>query len=247
MDEREYAEAILSSGMSVKKPAEALSVLSRYFYSQGMNQSEISKELENYMIRANEDASLPKWQSTIEKYARSAGKYKLVEIDHISITKKEFDTISKIHSVPLQRLAFTLLCIAKFYNASSSSNNNWVNKPDKEFFKLANIQTSCLKQSLMINDLYTMGLIGYSKVVDNTNINVKFVDNKGVAELDVFDFRNLGNQYMRYKGFGKFVECESCGLVIRKTNNRLKYCKECAVEIDRKKSISRWKKAGHKA
>lgn len=179
----------------------------------------------------------------IDRYSNTADKYTLVEIESVPVTQGELDTIERITSKPLRRLAFTLLCIAKFYNMSRPKNNNWTNKPDKEIFKLANIQTPSMRQSLMLNDLYALGLIGYSKLVDNVNICVKFIDNDSKPVLYISDFRNLGYQYMRYTGDTSFTECESCGLIMRRTSNRLKYCPDCAIDMNRTKSAERWKKS----
>lgn len=93
----------------------------------------------------------------------------------------------------------------------------------------------------MINDLWTLGYIGYSRVVDNININVKIIDDDSPVEIFVNDFRNLGNQYMRYCG-EKYIECQNCGKIIRQNKNVQKYCTECAVEIDRLKAIERYHK-----
>lgn len=243
LNEREYAESILSYKTTTKKPSEALSIISRYLHSSGYKPHEIAKRLEDYIIRIDENASIPKWQQTIDRYANTADKYSLVEIDSVPVTQSELDTILTISSKPLKRLAFTLLCVAKFYNISNPHNNNWTNKPDREIFKLANIQTSSMKQSLMMNDLYSLGLIGYSKLVDNINVSVKFIDNDSDVVLHISDFRNLGFQYLRYAGDTSFTECESCGLIMKRTSNRLKYCPDCAIDIDRAKSAERWRRS----
>lgn len=218
-------------------------MISRYLFNIGYSPCEITQKLEDYIIKVDENASIPKWQQTIDKYVKTADKYSLVEIDGIYITESELNVIDNIHSKPLKRLAFTLLCLAKFYNASNPTNNNWANKSDKEIFKLANIQTSTVKQSLMMNDLYSLGIIGYSKLVDNVNVCVKFIDDNSKNVLFISDFRNLGYQYLKHSGDDTFVECESCGLLMRKTSNRLKYCADCATDINRTKSVERWKKS----
>lgn len=100
-----------------------------------------------------------------------------------------------------------------------------------------------MRQSLMMNDLYSLGLIGYSKLVDNINVSVKFIDDNSDIVLYISDFRNLGFQYLKYTGDTSFTECESCGLVMKRTSNRLKYCPDCAIDIDRAKSAERWRKS----
>ena len=180
-----------------------------------------------------------KWQNVLDKIVNSSDKYPLVDITGVSVTEHETSIIQSIDGKLLQRLMFTMLCLAKFGNAVNPNNNSWVNKKDKEIFSLANISITSKRQSFMINDLWTMGYIGYSRVIDNININVKIIDDESDTVLFISDFRNLGNQYMKYCG-EKCIECQCCGKVVRQNKNVQKYCSECAIEIDRQKAVERY-------
>lgn len=70
--------------------------------------------LENFMLVSYPNFNPVKWQDTIERQVKKAKKYSLIEIDFIPITKNELDTIKSIKNKPQERLAFTLLCLAKF-------------------------------------------------------------------------------------------------------------------------------------
>ena len=122
----------------------------------------------------------------------------------------------------------------------NSKNGGWVNRTDKEIFKLANVVTPVKRQSLMLNDLREMGHIKFSRKVDNVNINVQCLDPGGAVALEIRDFRNLGYQYMRHCGEA-YIECEQCGLVIKQRNNSQKYCPDCAIDVNRQRSIDRRK------
>ena len=37
---------------------------------------------------------------------------------------------------------------------------------------------------------------------------------------------------------GIFINCEVCGRLVKKTNNRVKYCKECAKKINKTNALS---------
>jgi len=92
----------------------------------------------------------------------------------------------------------------------------------------------------MLNDLREQELIEFSRRVDNINIRVTCVDHDVERTvMNVCDFRNLGNQYMMFHG-EPFMVCTSCGAVVRKTNNRQRYCKDCAVRIN---SAKTWQNA----
>jgi hypothetical protein len=239
LNERAYAEEALENLSLGNKPIQTLSRIARYYFNQGYKKREIGNLLENFMLKCDPTINIVKWQGTIEKLVRSSDKYGLIDIPGVFITRSELRTIKQISGKLLQRLMFTMLCLAKYGNATSSTNNNWVNRKDKDIFCLANIAVTSKRQSLMINDLWNMGLIGYSRVVDNVNINVKSIDEDSPVELFIGDFRNLGNQYMKYCG-EKYIECQCCGKVVKERHGRQKYCPECAVEVDRKKAIERY-------
>lgn len=167
------------------------------------------------------------WIDIIEKYAGKAGKYSLTECNGIWITQNEITTIESINNKVLERLAFTLLCLAKFHNFKNKDNNNWVTEEGSEIFRLANISTSAFDKELRFNKLKELNLISYAKKINNLNIQVLYVDDDSENIFLVKDFRSLGNEWRLYKG-EKYIRCESCGMLVRKTNNKKKYCKDCA-------------------
>lgn len=242
LNEKACAEHAIANLTLGSKPIETLGRVARYYYSEGYKKREIGSLLEDFMLKCDPTINIVKWQATIDRQVNSADKYELIDIPGVAVTKSEMEQIKKIEGKLLQRLMFTMLCLAKYGNAINPNNNSWVNRKDKEIFSLANITITTKRQSLMINDLWTLGYIGYSRVVDNININVKIVDDESPVELFVTDFRNLGNQYMRYCG-EKYIECQCCGVVIRKDSNVQRYCRDCAAEINRQKTLENWRKS----
>jgi hypothetical protein len=240
LNEREFAEAALEKYTLENKPLETLSRVARYYSNRGYKRTDICLLLETFLVKCDPTINLVKWQDTINKQAKDASKYSLIEIEDIPITQKELDICDRLNGAQIRRLMFTLICLAKFSNTVNKKNNGWVNRQDKEIFKMANIITSVKRQSLMLNDLRELGLIRFSRKVDNININVRRVDGAGRPVLHISDFRNLGHQYLRYCG-GQYLECASCGLVIKRTSNSQKYCNDCAVETNRQKTRNHWK------
>lgn len=239
LNERACAEYALENLVLGSKPIETLGRVARYYYSIGYKKKEIGSLIEDFMLKCDPTINIVKWQATIDKQVSSADKYDLIDISGVAITQSEMEKIQAIEGKLLQRLMFTMLCLAKYGNAINPNNNGWVNRKDKEIFSLANISITTKRQSLMINDLWTMQYIGYSRVVDNININVKIIDDESTVVLFISDFRNLGNQYMKYCG-EKYIECQCCGKIVRQNKNVQKYCNECAVEINRQKAAERY-------
>lgn len=181
------------------------------------------------------------WDAAIERAIKSAKKNELIILDHITITKAEMDKIDSLSGRQLKRLAFTLLCVAKFYREISESQGMWVNTPDKEIMKMANINTSIKRQCAMFAELRDAGLIRFSNRVDNTSVEVLFAED-GEGVMEIHDYRNLGYQYLMFHGEDYFV-CEECGITERaaaKTNNRgrrKKYCPNCAARVRMKQNV----------
>lgn len=228
MNERKWVENMMGSLSLGKDPSVTLGRVARYYHARGFDRKEIIQALREYMIRCDPYINVDAWMDIIKLRAKHAGKYKMIEIDSISITQTEIDAVMSANGIGLQKLLFTLLCLAKFGNAVNPNNKNWVNRQCKEVFALANIAASQRAQMLMINDLYTAEFIRFSHIIDNTNINVKIVSEDKDADpaLTVYDFRNLGNQYQRYLG-APFFECECCGLTIKRRSPRQKVCRRC--------------------
>lgn len=166
------------------------------------------------------------WATTLERYANKAGKYPLCECKGVWVTENELKTISEIDDKVLERLAFTLLCLAKFRNFRNPNNHNWVNYSNGEIYSMACINTTAFDKDIKFNKLREFGLIEYAKKIDNLNIQILYTDDESDKKLFVSDFRKLGNEWRLYKG-EKYIRCTDCGILIKKTSNRRKYCKDC--------------------
>lgn len=198
-----------------------------------MRQKEVLEKIEDY-LRQFPFLVLPKWQRTIDKIVAKAKGKGLIEIEYVGITEKELAEIAKLRKESLKKLAFTLLCIAKYFNTIRPENNSWVNTPDKDVFRMADIRTlDCKRQQQLIRELYLLGLIGYSKVVDNVNLQVLFVDAETEPVLHIYQFDDLGYQYLEYVGDPSIVHCKCCGKLIKKASKRLDYCPDCAQDARR--------------
>lgn len=241
LNEYRWAEKKLAEHDLGRKPSETIWRLAKYFLYIGLSKRETEKRIKQYMCECEPGIILIDWDAAIDRAIKSAKKNKLIILDHITITKTEMDKIDALRGRQMQRLAFTLLCVAKYRNAISDSPNMWVNTPDKDIMKMANINTSIKRQCAMFAELHDAGLIRFSKKVDNTSVEVLFSDD-GDPALDIRDFRNLGYQYLMYHGEDYFV-CEECGITEKlatpqgSRGRRKKYCPSCAAKIHMKQMV----------
>lgn len=240
LNEYEWAERALKDKTLGKKPYETLSRVAKYYTYKNYSRKEVRRLLDEFLLQCEPTASLVTWSNTLDSATKYATKYPLIMIDEVVVTKQEMDKIDALQGKQLRRLAFSLLCIAKYLYAVSDNTNYWVNTPDNEIMKMANINTSIKRQSSMFGQLRDAGMIRFSKQIDNLSVQVLFATD-GEPAVKVTDFRNLGYQYMKYHG-EPYFECVQCGLTDRIKSPSIgrpqKYCPQCAAEIQTKQKVN---------
>lgn len=246
LNEKDWAIAMIQAHSLGKKPFETLCMVAKYYANNdGCSKSDVRKKMDDFLLQCDPDASLPKWANTIDNAVNRAFKYGMVEIDGVAVTEAEMARIDSISSKQARRLAFTLLCLAKYWDAVNPNGDHWVNTKDGEIMRMANINTSVRRQSMLYRELYEAGMIQFSRKIDNTNVRVLFME-EGNTVYTVYDFDNLGYQYQMYHGEPFFV-CESCGKTQKyhnqKVGRRQIYCDDCAAKIKIQQSVNSVMKA----
>lgn len=239
LNETKEAERILKSGEVGSKPTATLFLLAKYYrQKKNMNKEQTASELNSFMLHYYKNYNSALWEDIIEDISKKAVKYPLRQIDDIEISYKEIETINMVSRLPHRKLLFTMLCYAKLYNKMSDNNNGWINTDIKEIYRVSRVTVKHREDKfLFLNDLERDGLISFSKKNDNLNIKVNFVDSESSDNnaLNIYDFRELGYEYLNYIGEGKFIRCTECNRLIRVNNSNgrpKKYCNPC----------SKWKK-----
>lgn len=250
MNERKYAEKIINGKDygNKKNYLYTTNVLAKYYISIGYSKSEIKNILKKLIRERNSCVSDKSIEFWVKKSLEISDTHPLYEIDNIVITKPEIEKIRAIHSEKfkdcrIQKLAFALLCLAKFGNARGIK-DYWVNVNQKRIFNIANVKGLTLdRQCLLINELYKSGYIDINPKIESQSIKVLGVLS-GDAEIFVDDINEAGMVYEE-KFFGKkYTKCQKCGKMVAITNGRNMYCNQCAVDINRYKTRERMKKIG---
>lgn len=233
LNEYDWAEKMIDHHDIGKKPIETLSRISKYYLANHYDRKEIRKKLEEFLIQCDPSVSLPQWDDALSRVVKNADRYPLIVLDGVDISDKEMMRIERLDGRQIKRLAFTLLCAAKYWDAVYPQNNHWVNCQDRDVMRMANINTSIRRQSTMFAILRDEGMIRFSRKIDNINVQVSFIED-GETELHIHDFRNLGYQYMKHYG-GPYFECVNCGIVVKEREpsrgRKPKYCPNCAIEL----------------
>lgn len=230
LNERELAENCIRNGVYDNKPLYTVNLIARYYYHcLEYRKKKITALLFEFLEKHYPRYIYTKefWADSIEKAIYQAQKRPLYENNGVSITQKELDTIASLHDKVNERLAFTVLCIAKLNSVRNENNNGWVNNDENEIFRLARIYDTVKDRQKRIGMLYHAGLIELSNKIDCVNFRVTFIDDDPLSVLFISDFRELGYEYSKYKG-GNFIRCKECGILIRgNKKGTKKYCSSC--------------------
>lgn len=233
LNEKEYAEDCLQYGLPKVKPMVSLFTIAKYYcHHKGYKCKKIESALHDFASKHILEYSQGRlyWNDLIERMSKNAANFPLREIDGVWITANEFKTIQSLNNKVLERLAFTMLCIAKFNNRCNPNNDNWVRTSDKEVFNLARVVDPVNARRGRIEILYRNGLIKLSDVF-NGSYRVEFLDEESDGVLFVSDFRELGYEYRKLKG-ENFIRCAECGVLIKgNKNGTRKYCATCAAPV----------------
>lgn len=242
LNETKQAEHILKRGAVGSKPASTLFLLGKYYRQKlELNKDQTSEKLHEFMRKNFKNYNSALWEKIIEDISNKADKYPLREIDYIGISQNELDNIANLHNIKYEKLLFTMLCYAKLYNIMSENNNGWVNTGIQELYRVARVTVKYKKDKfLYLNDLEKNGFISFSNRNDNLNIRINFATDTDIV-LKINDYRELGYEYLNYIGDGKFIRCQECDRLVRKNNNRQKYCSDCYKKINSKMTNQRQK------
>lgn len=240
LNEYEWAERMIKNHDLGGKPTETLSRVAGYYLENKYSKRDVRRMLDTFLVQCDPNASLVHWSDTLDRIAKNAGKFPLIKLDGVDVTHGELSCIEALPGKQIRRLAFTLLCVSRYWDAVSDSNNHWVNTSDKEIMQMANINTSIKRQSIMFAELKAAGMIRFSKKIDNINVQVVFGEDGGDTAISIQDFRNVGYQYLKYYG-EPYFECCNCGIVTKIHNpskgRKQKYCPNCAIELQTKQIV----------
>lgn len=234
LNETSWAEDMIRRRDIGARPYETMCRVARYYIDMGLNKKQARDKLCSFIECSMPSVSIVSIASSIDSAVGCAVKHKSINIDGIPVTKNELDTISNINGIQSKRLAFTLLCLSKYWNIYNDTNTYWVVDKDNEIMKIANIKTSIRRQCKLYHDLKEDGLISFSRQVDNTNVRVNFADEDSEVVMVVPDFVDVGNRYLMFVG-QPFFECQECGRITKMDNPKSgrdqKYCPHCASKV----------------
>lgn len=229
LNEVKYAEYILRTGTIDKKPSSTISILAKYYRQElAKNEQETIELIDDFMSKNYPFYNKVLWQNTITNIVKKINKYNIRKIESIEITESEINKIKELKNEKLERLLFTMLCIAKTYNKTSDINNGWINTDVNDIYKIARVSVKqAIEKHKIIHELIVGGYLETSKKNTNMNLRVTFIDNSSPVVMNIRNLKELGYEYMNYENSSKFYRCKECGILFKRLKgSSAEYCKE---------------------
>ena len=230
LNEKEFIEDFLKTDQTTDMPVYMTSLLARYYYHcKGMRGEKLADALLDFIEKRYPSAKFSKalWIDKVEEIISNAKNTPPYEIDGVWLTASEIERVRSLDNKVLERLAFTMLCLAKLNLRRHPESNGWVNTSYKEIFKLARITDSPDKRLERLGELYRKGYFEMSSRLENLSLRITYIDDSSPDVLFVSDFRELAYEYLKYKG-ENFIRCAECGILVRGNKNGTKlYCSDC--------------------
>lgn len=219
-------------------------LIGKYYYSLGLDRQEVYKSINSYLKERMDKYTPKKWSEMINNILDTIEKngwYNLIDIDSISITKAEWDTIVGIGNVKLEKIAFVLLCYIKVYRARGS-NNDKMNEIGNLLLESVGSGTS--NDKLLLADLKDLSLIEVGRL-NHMYVKPLYINEESDKYFEINNFNKVTTYYDEYKNGTKYGECEICGKrfkIINRKDNSSKYCNKCKKEVIKKRDLERKRK-----
>jgi len=252
-NEEEYAKKIEENGFLTNRHNYELTLLIKYWKKCGIKpkarKEKIYEFCKNNIEKFNEVKYFKRINSALRKGSRKDNP--LIIIEKIPITSKDIEYINSLDiEYDYKKILFTLLvrmkikkeiCILKYGNYLQYNYLSGTQKTYNEIYEVSKISNT-YKINKIINILEQLG---YVDVRTRGRIKLLFIDNieeSSKIEFNVTTFDNIGYYFDWYNGDDKIIRCENCGKLIKRRNNRQKYCPTCWKE----KQKELWKEASQK-
>lgn len=224
-DEEEYAKSIISNGIQlISKKYYDLQIVANYLREQNYKDEEIEKELHRISKMSFSDYNWVKMYNAIDTRVKRSKKQKLKRNPEIIVTQSELDLILGEDDRKIRNLMFVCLVLAKYYMSNNHTDKYYMMYKDTDVFGLCDM---FVRKYERLDLLYYLAEKGYITPTRYLGFTVNYVNEDSPTILKFKPDVDMVYYFEQYQG-GIFVNCENCGRLTKKTNNKTKYCRQCA-------------------
>lgn len=224
-NEEEHAKEIIKNGIQfTSKKHYDLQVVATYLRENGKNDEEIEKELHRIAKMSFSDYNWVKLYKSIDTKVKRSKKNKIRKNPEIIVTQSELDIILAEENLKVRNLMFVCLVLAKYYMSNNHTDKYYVKYNDVDIFNLCDV---FVKKSERLELMHYLDKKGYITPTVSMSFEVHYVNENSEVVLKFKPDVDMVYYFEQYLG-GLFINCENCGKLAKKTNNKIKYCKRCS-------------------
>lgn len=242
-DKEKHFRDLIENGFEKYPNKRDLTCLCEGWLSGGASVGDLKSLIINFCRRWNSKFNYAKSEGLIFDVLSNFNSSKKNEVSFefcslILIYNSEIEIIRAIKGKKYQKLAFAMLCLAKWRNVNYIYLNEGSSIHLKDIFSLVGLKDTIKNMNLCLNELDKQGFIDVQLrpimkcfipcVVDNGDIFCEFAINE----------ENIMETLLSIVG----VKCECCGKFFDRVKNNQKYCKDCGKKMNIAKTVARKKK-----
>lgn len=228
-DEREHARRVIKYGtQTTRNKIFELQLVGSYLREKGYSEKDIEEELHRIAKKSFNDYNKIKMYKTIDYIVKRSKARRLKSATPVIVTQNEIKTILAERNVKCEKLMFVYLVLAKYYKSNSNTSNYYVGCKDNDIFNLCDMYVKKQEKLDLMHYLTTKGYI--IPTLSRSSI-VNYVDENSKVALEIVPDETMVYRFEKEYLDGIFINCTICGKLVKKTNNRVKYCKNCAQQI----------------
>ena len=240
-NEVEVLNKLLNEGKCDIKKDLLINILIKYYYANGIeNKLDIREKILETLYKIDSTATRNVWtgctQGKIERIVSAIKKgdvpLELFEVSDVDIYEEELKIIESSGQVRYKKFLFILLVWAKVYKKCY---RNVIKEEPSFLLKKSKCKSGNDDYRMdLLGELRELGFIEANYINDKCNIKINYLKEEGEVAFAVDDIENAIYYYLNWKG-EKWIKCSECGeKKKKKTNNKVKYCKNCAKKISNK-------------
>ena len=154
--------------------------------------------------------------------------------EKIAFFKDECEEIRKIGNKDWQKLIYIFCCLSKLKKSDGIYLNSSNSMKLSDIFNLANIKTPQKRQEYVLYEMRKANLLSVD-LKPMLKFHPLCLKSEGEIQLEFSPSANMLEYLYHFNGSPTF-NCQICGKLVVRTNNRGKYCKECGNRLKEEKA-----------
>lgn len=232
LNEKQYVEQLLAKGFPSRISKRDLILLAKHWREEGLSDKQNYDKIVVFCKKWSKKFVEARYQTAIlDAITKSAPADEPAAVkvrrDFIEFSGTELAALAELGR-PHSDLLFVMMCVCKIYDRD----NIWVNSKSKiklnELCKLAGLQLPNYRQEELLRDMIVEGAI--TQCFPNLlQLKITLLD-KNEPVLSFAPSEDMAREWKMWF-LKNYTECAVCGTAVRRTNNKVKYCSSCALEV----------------